>query len=175
VSTRPDRGDPHDWNSLDSYLHIHDSYLQQFIEEGFVVGHDITSDVLGSPPRLILRGRIRCQHELFIEVSKDLAIQIRWGKPHVRTEQYNYHAGIEGSQARSIFRYDNAHPYEGHQDDHHKHCFDHRTWRPILPPEWVGKDGWPHLSDVIEELRTWWYETGQYLDLEQIEPRRVTP
>jgi hypothetical protein len=173
VPARRDRGDPHDWNSLDSYLHIHESYMQQFIDDGFIVDHDIKTTLVGKPPgQLILRGRIRCQHGLFLEVLKELEVENRSGRLYVRTEQYNYHAGVEGDLDRGIFRYDNAHPYPGHGDAHHKHEFDHTTWQRIEPPAWVGREGWPHLSDVIEELRTWWYEKGQYLNLVQAEQDR---
>jgi hypothetical protein len=167
VSTRHDRGDPHDWNSLDTYLHIHDSYLQQFVDDGFIIEHDLTPTMLRNLRRLLIRGRIRCQHGLFLEVIKELEVENRNGKLYVRTEQYNYHAGVEGDENRPIFRYDNAHPYQGHGDAHHKHCFDYEVWQSIMPPEWVGRDGWPHLSDAIAELRAWWYETGQFLNLEQ--------
>jgi hypothetical protein len=82
--------------------------------------------------------------------------------------RYTYHAGIEGSASRSIFRYDNAHTYvrEGHPDTHHKHTFDHSTWTEKAPPEWIGEERWPHLGDVLAELRQWWETTGQHLDLD---------
>jgi Family of unknown function (DUF6516) len=170
VSAKRDRGDPHDWNWLDSYLLIHDSYMQQYIDDGFVVDHDVKATLLGDPPRLlVLRGRIRCQHGLFLDVLKELSIEHRSGKMYVRTEQYNYHAGIEGERDRAIFRYDNAHPHPGHDDPHHKHWFDYTTWESIEPPEWIGRDNWPHLSDVLEELQGW-YERGQFLNLEQDAP-----
>ena len=70
--------------------------------------------------------------------------------------------------SRTIFRYDNFHAYtrEGHPDAHHKHLFDLTTWQEIPPPEWIGEAHWPHLSDVITELRRWWETTGQHLDLD---------
>lgn len=175
MSTRRDRADPHDWNALDTCLHIHDSYMQQFIDSGFVVEDDVTSEWLGTPPRLlILRGRIRCQHGLFLDVLKELEVESRHGKLYVRTEQYNYHAGVEGEQNRTVFRYDNVHPHAGHADAHHKHCYDHTTWEEIRPPEWVGRDNWRHLSDVIAELQAWWDETGQHLGLEVVEQHQQT-
>ena len=78
---------------------------------------------------------------------------------------YSYHAGIEGSAERPIFRYDNAHDYPGHADAHHKHHFDHTTWTRLGPPEWIGQVDCPQLIDVLSELEDWWYETGQHLDL----------
>ncbi len=55
-----------------------------------------------------------------------------------------------------------CHGYAGHKDEHHKHI-----WEQIDPPEWVGRSGWPHLNEVIEELQDWWEETGQHLDLSE--------
>jgi hypothetical protein len=168
VSTGRDRGNPHDWNSLDSYLFIHETYMQQFMDDGFVVENSVTAIPLGTPPReVILRGRIRCQHGLFVDVLKILEVDNRNGKLYVRTSEYHYHAGVGGEEDRAIFRYDNAHSYLGHGDAHHKHRFDHFTWERIEPPEWVGQETWPHLNEVIEELRTWWYEIGQNLHLEE--------
>jgi hypothetical protein len=165
VSRASDRGDPHAWNSLENYLHVHESHLNRLQSEGFIVEHNLDPVMLGKPPRLIINGRIRCQHGIFVDVMKELEVRRRAGKPFVRTELYSYHVGIEGDQERSVFRYDNAHAYPGHGDAHHKHCFNHDTWQAIEPPEWVGQAGWPHLSDAINEAWAWWDETGRYLDL----------
>ncbi|HEX5498394.1 MAG TPA: hypothetical protein VFX03_04170, partial [Thermomicrobiales bacterium] len=73
---------------------------------------------------------------------------------------------VSGSEERSIFRYDNADSKPGHEDAHHKHLFDPATWREKLPEEWIGFDRWPHLNEVIEELRDWWETTGQLLGIE---------
>jgi hypothetical protein len=40
--------------------------------------------------------------------------------------------------------------------------FDHTTWREILPPKWVGEEAWPHLNEVVEELRDWWENEGKH-------------
>lgn len=85
----------------------------------------------------------------------------------VRRTTYSYHADVEGSEDRPIFRYDNAHRYgwEGQGGEHHKHRYDHSSRQETEPPEWIGRDGWPHLHEVIEELRAWWEGTGRHLDL----------
>jgi hypothetical protein len=116
---------------------------------------------------IVIKGRIRCKNDLFIDVETTLAVRVVRSQKQVLTLRYKYHAGIEGSHARSIFRYDNSHSYvrEGHPDSHHKHRFNHTTWREVTPAEWIGANRWPHLSDVIAELRQWWETKGQYLDL----------
>jgi hypothetical protein len=108
------------------------------------------------------KGRILCQHGLYIDVDKTLEMN---EKKQVRTIRYSYHAGIEGSPGRPIFRYDNAHRYEGHGDEHHKHQFSDDTGQEIDPPKWIGRANWPHLSDVIEELFSWWESRGRHLGL----------
>jgi hypothetical protein len=64
-------------------------------------------------------------------------------------------------------RDDNAHRYarEGHGDEHHRHRYDVATWDEIEPPEWIGRDRWPHPHEVTEELRDWWEAVGQCLGL----------
>ncbi len=41
--------------------------------------------------------------------------------------------------------------------------FDPFTWEEIGRPIWVDRDQWPHLGDIIEELREWWETTGRHL------------
>ena len=140
--------------------------MQDFRDEGFILEDDLSFRLL-RPDELAFEGRIRCQNGLFIDVKKFLKVREYRGRTQVRTIDYRYHAGVEGSEARTIFRYDNAHIYlkEGHPDAHYRHRFDHTTWRETTPPEWIGENRWPHLSNIIEELRQWWETTGRLLDL----------
>jgi hypothetical protein len=154
--------DRHGWTSLDHYFHVHESHMQRFMASGFVLSHDLDTSPI--PNGLILSGRIRCQNGLFTDVRKVLVVEDRHGRPWVRTERYSYQAGLEDGENRPIFRYDNAHPYRGHADDYHRHRFDPTTWEEIDPPEWIGRENWPHLSDVIDELHGWWDAIGQFLD-----------
>jgi hypothetical protein len=171
VSRRGDRGDRHGWNSIENYLHVHDRRISDFMAEGFVRHDGLVREWLEADT-IVITGRIHCAHGLFVDVEKYLAVRkLRSGGLQVKTESYSYHAGIEGTRERSLFRYDNAHVYtrERHLDAHHKHRFDHRNWREIVPPQWVGQERWPHLSEVLEELRIWWETTGCHLDL-SLEP-----
>jgi hypothetical protein len=45
---------------------------------------------------------------------------------------------------------------ENHADAHHRHRFNIRTWKEIIPPEWVGHAHWPVLREVLDELYEWW-------------------
>lgn len=152
------RNDSHGWNALDNYLKIHHGYLDgfrdYFVLEANLEEQFVTADVFE------IRGRIRCDRGLFIDVDKTLQVNERG---QVRTIKYSYHAGMEGPDDRPIFRYDNAHTYRGHADEHHKHSRDPSTWEEFGRPIWVGRDQWPHLNDIIEELREWWETTGRHL------------
>lgn len=161
---RARRGDPHGWNGLQNYLKVHERYLED-LRGDFVLGDSLQYD-FPTPDLFEIRGRVSCQHGLFVDVDKTLEINDR---NQVRTIKYSYHAGVEGQQDRPIFRYDNAHRYirEGHEDDHHKHRYDYANWQEVEPPEWIGRDRWPHLNEVIEEVNQWWEAIGQHLDLEE--------
>lgn len=155
---RASRGDPHGWNPLENYLTVHHSYLDD-LRGYFVVGDDLQYDF---PVEDVfeITGRVACRHGLFVDVQKTLEVNDRG---QVRTVKYSYHAGVEGEKNRPIFRYDNAHRHPHHEDEHHRHRYDPSTWDEIVPPEWVGRDNWPHLNEVVEELREWWEATGQRL------------
>src|SRR5687768_14428459 len=105
VSRSSEPGGPHGWNTLDNYLQVHWRRLQDFYDEGFVVEVSLSFQLIRAD-RLAFEGRIRCQGGLFIDVEKSLAVRVVRGRRQVRTMRYTYHAGVEGSAARSIFRYD---------------------------------------------------------------------
>lgn len=142
--------------------------MQDAVDEGFVL-KDGLSFIRLRFDKVRIKGRVHCMHGLFVDTDKFLVVRETGGRQLVKTDTYSYHAGIEGRSARTIFQYDNFHAYtrEGHPDAHHKHRFDPTTWQEITPPEWVSEDAWPHLSDVLAELRDWWETTGRFLDLEQ--------
>lgn len=157
---RSRRGERHGWNSLDHYLAIHDAQLAR-LSTYVVEDHDLQVE-LTAPDRVVIAGRLRCRHGLFVDVREVLELNER---QQVRGLAYKYHAGIAGPEPRPIFRYDNAHTYarEGHPDAFHCHRYDHRSWQEITPPEWIGRDRWPTLAQVVDELDAWWSEVGQFL------------
>ena len=165
MSRRSEPGDPAGWLTLDTYFTIQTRHLEGFRNNGFLLEENLSRREL-SADLLLITGRIRCQSGLFVDVEEFLAVRVVRGRRHVRSTRYSFHAGIEGSIGRTVFRYDNHHPYlrEGHADAHHKHLYDHRTWDEVTPPEWIGHDRRPFLRDVIEELRQWWETTGQFLN-----------
>lgn len=168
--TAPNRPHSHGWNALPKYLKAHEGHLDN-LRGHFVEADDLRHDYL-PPDLLVISGRVWCHHGLFVDVEKTIEIDDR---SYARTIAYSYHAGIEGPENRPIFRYDNAHPHEGHEDEHHRHRYDSSTWQEIRPTEWIGYDGWPHLNEVIEELASWWETTGQHLGLADASERDQAP
>jgi len=109
-------------------------------------------------PSVLLEGEIGCRGQIVITVRKRLEILERLdGDAIVETRSYSYNVSLRGED--NVFRYDNGHPdflYPGHRDAHHKHVYDLQTGEEVSgSPIWVGADGWPHLSDVIDEARDW--------------------
>lgn len=153
----PDR---HGWNALDKYLQSHDRRLDD-LRHDFVLADNLERGFVDAG-HYEIRGRAICRHGLFVDVVKVLEVDRRH---RARTVSYSYHAGFLGNPGRPVLRYDNAHSYPNHTDAHHKHRFDHVTWQPIEPPMWIGRDDWPHRSDVLEELRDWWNVAGQHLGI----------
>lgn len=104
---------------------------------------------------MVLRGSAFCKGGLVLHIEKVLEIS---PARHVRGIQYRYQAMFDAPPIRQIFRYDNAHRYEGHPDAFHKHTFSNRTWKPNFPPTHIGRKDWPTLMQVIEELYAWWID-----------------
>ena len=149
--------DRHGWNALDHYIGIHDAHLNRF--DHFIETNGVTFTVAG-PDSIRIAGRFSSVGGVYLDVSKILEINTR---NQVRTLKYSNHAGITMPVLRSIFRYDNAHRYDraGHADEHHKHVFD-SSGQEAANPTWIGRDQWPTLGEVLEELEEWWQETGRF-------------
>jgi hypothetical protein len=141
----------HDWNSWDHYLSIHESYLKAL--EHFVLDnqlfHTVTDDVV------YWNGVLYCTGNIEIRVSKKQDVEVRGGRPMVRTTEYRYHVLRRTNDVTvNLFRYDNIHVQPGHDDRHHRHRYD-ADGNEIEPPMWVGESGWPTLSEVITEAFRW--------------------
>ncbi|MFT4040785.1 MAG: hypothetical protein QM692_21570 [Thermomicrobiales bacterium] len=159
-------GSRHGWYERGTFFFLISLDLQQFKDDEFVVADGLVRKIAEQPADLeILAGRLTCQHSLFLDVQMKLDTTVRGGRIWVRLRTRQYHAGVLGKHPRPIFRYDNSHPYPGHPDAFHKHQFDPATWEQPDWPVWIGRENWPSLGDVLEELRQWWEVTGSHLDL----------
>jgi hypothetical protein len=159
--------DRHNCNEFGNYLLIHDHHIQAFMDEGFVLSDGsnaiVARDRQRRPAAVAIEGRLTCIHGLFVDIEKHLDVMAHGGRAWVWLGDCKYHAGIEGGAPQQIFRYDTTHPYPDHNDKYHKHRFNHTTWEEAGTPEWIGRSDWPHLSEVLEELRVWWRNIGRHL------------
>ena len=148
-----------------SYIGAHDGHMGQLRKTGFV-GAD-TLELIAWPQRLLMIGDIGCLGDISITVEKYLAVVTPDATPAdvldgdhdivVQTRLYSYHAQVCGHGA--ILRYDNNHPWPGHEDEHHVHRCDWRNHDDDPGRvDWVGADAWPTLGDVIAEVMSWYYE-----------------
>jgi hypothetical protein len=150
MASKP-HGDRHRWNGLDGYLLIHDKRIADF--DHFIVDNGLRHTV--TPTVVTWDGIIRFQGGIEVKVEREQAARTNHGRLQVRTETYSYHAYRRvGRRTTNIIRYDNAHPYAGHPDAHHRHRYEpDGTEGPV---EHVGHDDWPTLGDVIQELYDLW-------------------
>lgn len=160
----------HCLNRLRNYLEIHETVMDQFRRDGFVV-----SDALVLTPEgrghLRLAGTIACLGGIEIDVEKTLqlvrpdatpllASELHGGEDHVRTVRYRYNVRIRGRF--NVFRYDNAHRHEGHADEHHKDLYDWKTGKR-LRSEWIGPE-WPTLGEVIDEAKSFYWDNYEAIE-----------
>lgn len=71
MSKGADRVGRHGWNSLQGYFNAHDKRIADFVDEGFIVEHNLTRRWLRAN-LIALEGRVRCQGGTFIDVLKYL-------------------------------------------------------------------------------------------------------
>lgn len=146
-------GAKHGPNRLSKYLDIHNTVMQQFIDEGFVLADELILSDLGDG-QFLLEGCIRCQAQLRIDVSKRLSIAgHRNGELLVQTTGYSYSAILGGHG--SVFRYDS--PHADHNQYHHVHRYGilDGDVHGIVSP--VPTDDWPTLGQVMRELGDWYH------------------
>jgi hypothetical protein len=132
----------HGWNDLGDYLLV----VRRVVDDDpFVVGDEL--DYQDSPEAGEVSGDIFCHGNIVVNMHKHLKIRtVGRGRRQARTTRYSYNARYEDGGV--ILRYDNSYRHPGHPTAHHKHEF-HGDDETITH---VGAD-WPHLSEVLDELR----------------------
>lgn len=154
-----------DWLDLEHYIAIHEQCLQLSCEY-FVENADLIVPRVKSERIVRIRGDLFCKGDLVIHVDKSIEIDDR---RRARGFLYRYQAQfVTFPPLRQVFRYDNDHVYvrEGHPDAYHKHVFSTVTWKETAVVH-IGRENWPTLQKVIDELFDWWQE---HKDDERIYP-----
>lgn len=137
--------DPHDWNSWENYLHIHESRLA---EHPFVRESLLAWTAIGDPVRsLSLDGTIVCTGGILVSVHKVLDARSVHGHLEVRGTRYAYNAYLP--QQWNILRYDNGH---ADANEFHRHEFDLATGvehrRDV-----ITRAEMPTLADFLTEVQ----------------------
>jgi hypothetical protein len=152
--------DPHRPIPFGKYREIHETVTQQFIDNGFVESE--TLEFTNELPRVIrLSGEMSCCGNILITIDKYLRIQgdAEGDNALVSTYYYTYNASVQG--CGNFLRYDNTHSRPGHPDCHHKHVMDWHVKDERDDPNaeviWVGRDSWPTLGRVIQEVQEWYW------------------
>ena len=152
---------PRRWIAYERYRIVHESSIESLIAEG-IVSSDRTSFYdrveAGRLARVLLTGRIETVSGGILHIEKRLATQVRYGRPHVLTSLYAYHAQTMLTRgAIDIFRYDNCH---GPADTLHRHNYDGQGHE--LGEEPVSLEELPPLSRIVRDVEFYArYVSGQ--------------
>lgn len=145
-----------------TYFSTHENRMDQFRSGGFV-GEDTLEFSFGASNLLTIEGEISCLGDIVIRVEKNLQV-IDDGTPDslVQTVDYAYNASVRS--VNTFVRYNNLHRLPDHEDAHHKNSFDWRTGHHLPDsPSWVSVEGWPTLSEFIEEAEGWYWKHREEL------------
>ena len=88
---------PHDWHPYQDYVDVHHSHLRRLEDEGILL-EDGLSFVPAYEQRIRrltsvrIVGRLRCHHDVSIQVDKTLLVRYVRGVLQVRGVDYSYHA-----------------------------------------------------------------------------------
>lgn len=142
--------DPHGWASWQEYLNAHNGKLDG-LRDHFII-EDRLQPVL-TTSLVFWNGELLCVDGITVTVDRTQNSRIRHNLRQVRTRDYVYNVTHRiGSETRKIVRYDNIGDH-GHLDKHHRHAY---AANGIETVEWVGKDGWPNLGQVLDEVYDYW-------------------
>jgi hypothetical protein len=154
------RPGPHEWNRLGNYLQAHHSALDAI---SFVIEDGIAVEQIEGRDRLIVRlaGRIVCRADVVVEVDKYLDTRGGGRRLEVRGRLYQYNAYVGG---RLLLRYGNCYPHID-PDQFHRHIYDVKTGVERLEERRIlGRDEFPVLSRVVEEIQPMIMELGIEID-----------
>ncbi len=140
--------DPHDWNTWENYLIVHERRMQL---HPFVLEDHLDWEMVGDPsaPELItLAGIVICHMRVIVRVDKTLETRLLANQRlQVRGLFYAYNAYFAGRH--NILRYDNGHMET--PEEFHRHEFDQETGAEIRR-DVLEKCEIPVLADFFSEV-----------------------
>lgn len=146
------------WMDLERFLAIHERCMED-VEEYFVLSHDLYGPIVRRADLVRFSGMMHCLDGIEIHVFLELR---RDERNRVRGRRFQYHAqlrippdnDVDAFRIVNILRYDNASHFRSHPDAFHKHLFAD-DGSPI-GVEHVGRQDFPALRNVIDEVFEWW-------------------
>lgn len=137
------REDPHDWNSWDHYLTIHEKRLQEhpfFVSDGLAFRE-------GQEGELYLGGVVQCHKDVLLEVRKWYEKRYSGHTLRVRCHTYLYLAWLPGEHL--LLKYHNLHR---DRDEYHHRIYDPHTGEEVFH-EILERYRFPVMTEVLDELQ----------------------
>jgi hypothetical protein len=166
-----DRSLAHKPSTLSNHQQILSKVIKKYTKRDFLLSNTLEWKADPALKIWILDGELIFKNSIVMNVSKELEIiddAHKVENARVQTVMYTYNVRQRlDIYERRLFRYECTRElhHHCHNDTHHCHEYDTAN-KPIRGqlncscggcPTWIGKNHWPHLSDVIEEIEEWWY------------------
>ena len=142
----PFGNDPHDWNSWDHYLTIHENRLDEhpFVES---FRDTLIFNESEDEGHIYLGGRVHCLKNVVLEVQKEFDIRYSGNILRVRCYSYSYVAWLPGEHL--LLKYHNLHR---DKDEYHHRIYDPATGAE-LAHEVLKRYQFPLFTEVLDELQ----------------------
>ena len=135
--------DPHSWNSFDSYVHIHETRLEQHPFVDPVRANTI--EFTRGTNYILMQGRVYCLRDVAVEMEKTFETQDRSGRLYIRGLIYRYVVWVQGGNL--VLKYHNRH---ADPNEYHHRAYDPKTGSEILH-EVLERRQFPVFSEVLDE------------------------
>ena len=136
--------DPHDWNSWDHYLTIHETRLSQ---HPFIADEPDTLSFEQRAEEVYLSGWVYCQKNVVLQVEKWFDTRHSGNTVRVRCHTYVYIAWLPGQHL--LLKYHNLHR---DRDEYHHRIYNPATGEEIFH-EILERRQFPTFSEVLDELQ----------------------
>ena len=144
------RKDPHDWNSLENFIYVHETRLAQhpFVDHSRSSTLRFEEFVFDGATRISLAGDVFCHHNVVLEVDKQYATRIVGGRRQIRGLRYRYNARVRGRH--NVLRYDNGHAAA--PEEFHRHFYRIADGEE-LERRILARHELPTFADILTELQ----------------------